>query len=157
MEPKLAFWTAALCLMAGVVAVAGVGVSRRRRGDVSGHRRAMLGAGALVGLFVVAYVGKVLLLGREATSQWSPADRIVLWVHESCVAVMLGAGALAFARARRLARTRNATRDPADPVAPAPLARGHRGAGWVALAAAAAGWATALLVLAGMYRRAGLL
>jgi uncharacterized membrane protein YozB (DUF420 family) len=156
MDPKVAFWTAALVLMAGVVGVAGAGVRRRRRGDVPGHRRAMLSAAALVGIFLLAYAGKLALLGPERVAEWSRADRLVLRIHETCIAVMLGAGGLAGARAWRLRRTRDATLDPADPPAPAALARWHRRAGWTALLAAGAGWITALLLLAGMYRRAGL-
>jgi uncharacterized membrane protein YozB (DUF420 family) len=157
MDPKLFFWTGALALMGAVVLVAIAGVRRRRAGDIQGHRRAMLAACALVGLFLLAYVSKVTWLGHEHTAQWSAGDRLVLYVHELCIALMFAAGALAYSRARRLRVTRNATGSPADPVAPAALARWHRGAGWAAVIAAAAGWLTALLVLAGMYRRAGML
>jgi len=156
MDPKLLFWTWALALMGAVVGVAAAGVRRRRAGDVSGHRRAMLGACALVAVFLLAYVAKLVWLGHEHTERWSARDRLVLYLHESCIAVMLGAGALAGARASRLRRTRNATSNRADPVAPAALARGHRGAGWAAVLAAGVGWLTALVVLAGMYRRAGI-
>jgi uncharacterized membrane protein YozB (DUF420 family) len=155
MDPKVLFWTGALVLMAGVVAVAIVGVRRRRRGDVPGHRRAMLAASALVGFFLAAYVVKVALLGHERVAEWSERDRLILRVHELCIAVMLAAGSLAGLRAWRLRRTRNATLDPADPAAPPALARWHRRAGWTAVAAAAAGWLTAFLMLIGMYQRAG--
>jgi uncharacterized membrane protein YozB (DUF420 family) len=155
MDPKVLFWTGALGLMAAVVGVAVAGVRRRRRGDVAGHRRAMLAASALVGAFLVAYVLKVALLGHERVEEWSAGDRLVLYVHETCIAVMLSAGAVAGLRAWRLRRTRNATLDPSDPPAPAALARWHRRAGWTAVVAAAAGWATALLLLIGMYQRAG--
>lgn len=157
MDPKLAFWTAALALMGGVVACAALGIARRRRGDMRGHRRAMLAAAVLVGLFLLSYVLKVALLGHEPTSTWSAGDRAVLRIHELCVALMLGSGAAGGWRAFRLRHTRNATLDPRDPVAPARLARWHRRAGWTAAVAAGAGWLTALLVLVGMYRRAGLL
>jgi uncharacterized membrane protein YozB (DUF420 family) len=155
MDPKVLFWTGALGLMAGVVAVAVAGVRRRRRGDLPGHRRAMLAAAALVGIFLAAYVLKVALLGHERVAEWSERDRLILRVHESCIAVMLAAGSVAGFRAWRLRRTRNATLDPADPPAPAALARWHRRAGWTAVVAAAAGWVTALLMLIGMYQRAG--
>jgi hypothetical protein len=79
----------------------------------------------------------------------------VLYVHEACIAVMLSAGAVAGLRAWRLRRTRNATLDPGDPPAPASLARWHRRAGWTAVVAAAGGLVTALLILIGMYQRAG--
>jgi uncharacterized membrane protein YozB (DUF420 family) len=155
MDPGLSFWTGALALMAGVVAVAAAGVLRRRQGDVPGHRRAMLSAATLVLVFLLAYAGKVALLGHERIAEWSRADRLVLRIHEACIALMLGAGGFAGARAWRLRRTRDATLDPADPPAPPALARWHRRAGWTALAAAGAGWITALVMLVGMYRRAG--
>jgi len=156
MDARLWFWTGALGLMAGVVCVAIAGVRRRRRGDVPGHRRAMLSAAALVALFLAAYVLKVVLLGHERIAEWSEGDRLVLRIHETCIAVMLAAGAVAGLRAWRLRRTRNATLDPADPPAPAALARWHRRAGWTAVVAAAAGWLTALLILIGMYQHAGI-
>ena len=155
MDPKTLFWTGALALMAAVVGAAVAGVLRRRRGDIAGHRRAMLGASALVAAFLVAYLVKVAFLGHEQVAEWSEAERRVLYVHESCIAVMLVAGAVAGLRAWRLRRTRNATHDPGDPPAPASLARWHRRAGWTAVVAAAAGWLTALLILIGMYQRAG--
>ena len=157
MDPKILFWTGALALMSGVVACAAAGISRRRRGDIPGHRRAMLSASALVGLFLLSYLVKLALFGHEQLSTWSPGDRLLLEIHETCVAVMLVAGGAGGWCARRLRRTRNATRDPRDPVAPAALVRWHRRAGWTAVIAAGAGWLTALLVLLGMYRRAGLL
>src|SRR5262247_4057083 len=107
MDPKILFWTGALGLMAGVVGVAVAGVLRRRRGDIAGHRRAMLSAAALVGTFLVAYVLKVAFLGHERVAEWSGSDRFVLYVHETCIALMLCAGAVAGLRAWRLRRTRN--------------------------------------------------
>ena len=157
MDPKLWFWTSALGLMAGVVCVATAGVLRRRRGDVPGHRRAMLTAAALVALFLVSYGLKVVWLGHEEVAEWGGSDRLVLRIHETCIAVMLSAGAVAGLRAWRLRRTRNATLDPADTPAPAALARWHRRAGWTAVVAAGLGWLTALLILIGMYQRAGAL
>jgi uncharacterized membrane protein YozB (DUF420 family) len=115
----------------------------------------MLAAVALVLVFLVAYVLKVIFLGHERVAEWSEAERRVLYVHEACIAVMLSAGAVAGLRAWRLRRTRNATLDASDPPAPASLARWHRRAGWTAVVAAAAGWVTALLILIGMYQRAG--
>ncbi|MDJ0850781.1 MAG: DUF420 domain-containing protein [Myxococcota bacterium] len=157
MDPNLLFWTGALANMGVVVALAALGVRQRRRGDVSAHRRSMKAAALLVALFVGAYALKLLFLGREALETWSPGAVWVLRVHELCVAVMLLGGVAAGLRARMLRRTRNATRDPADPVAPAGVASWHRRAGWAAVVAAALGLVTASFVLAGMYQRAGLL
>ena len=155
MDGKLLFWTGALALMAAVVCVAIAGIARRRRGDIRGHRRAMLSACVLVGVFLVAYLQKVLFLGHEQVSEWSPGDRLVLRIHETFIAVMLVAGALAGRRAWRLRHTRNATLDPDDPPAPHTVTRGHRRAGWTAVLAAGGGWLTALWLLVGMYQRAG--
>ena len=155
MDPKTLFWTGALVLMAVVVGVAITGVLRRRRGDLAGHRRAMLSACALVGLFLLAYLLKVVVLGHERVAEWSPRDRLVLRIHELFIAVMLSGGAIAGSRARRLRRTRNATLDPQDPPAPHTVARWHRRAGWAAVLAAVGGWLTALLLLVGMLERAG--
>jgi hypothetical protein len=156
-DAKLIFWTLALVDLAAVAALSASGVRHRRRGDIRRHARNMIGAVSLVLLFLVAYVAKVMLLGHEDLAVWSPPQRWVLWIHESCVFTMLIAGAVAGQRALRLRRTRNATRDPGDPPAPARLASWHRRAGWTAVAAAGLGFASAALVLVGMYQRAGLL
>ena len=157
MEPKLLYWTGALVNMALVVGFAVSGVRARQRADVPRHRRQMLVGTALVGLFLVSYLLKLLLLGREEMGAWSHGSVWVLRLHECCVFTMLVAGVLAGRRGHRLRPTRNATRDPADPPAPVALARGHRVAGRIAVAAAGLGLLTATLVLAGMYQRAGLL
>ena len=154
MAANILYWSAALANLGVVVALALRGVRARRRGDVPSHRRHMLAACALVGLFLLSYPFKLLWLGPEDLSTWSRADVVVLRIHETCVLTMLVAGGLAGARARRLARTRNASGDPAQPVAPPALARGHRRAGWTAVAASLLGLLTALLVLAGMVGRA---
>ena len=117
----------------------------------------MIIAAALVLLFLVAYVAKVMLLGREDLAVWSPYQRWILWFHEACVFSMLIAGATAGQRALRLRRTRNATGDPGDPPAAPRLVSWHRRAGWTAVVAAGLGFVSAVLVLVGMYERAGLL
>lgn len=157
MDPKLLFWTGAFANMGLVVAFAAAGVRQRRRGDVPRHRRSMGVAACLVGLFVGSYALKLAFLGREDLSVWSPASIWMLRVHELCVATMLVGGGLAALRALGLRRTRNATADPADPVAPAGTRAWHRRAGWAAVVGSLLGFVTAGCVLAGMYRRAGLL
>jgi len=155
MDAKLVYWTGALVNMAVIVALAGHGVRLARRGDVAGHRRAMLVASGLVLAFVASYALKLAFLGREAVETWSPAAIWVLRFHETCVLFMILGGAFALARAWRLRRTRLVTRDPEDP-RPAPaLLRAHRRAGRVAVGAALLGVLSACLVLAGMYARSG--
>jgi uncharacterized membrane protein YozB (DUF420 family) len=157
MDPKLLYWTGAFLNMGVIVAFAGWGVAARRRGAMSLHRRNMLVGVVLVLLFVLSYVFKLLFLGREDLASWTSMDLWTLRIHETCVAVMVGAGGVAVFRGRRLASTRNQTLSPQDPPAPAKLAAGHRLAGWSAVVAVMLGFLTAGLVLAGMYRRAGVL
>jgi uncharacterized membrane protein YozB (DUF420 family) len=151
----LAFWTAALANMALVVALALRGIRQIRRGEVARHRRSMLAAAALVGVFVLSYLGKLALLGHEDRSAWTRADLAVLYFHETCIAAMLAGGAGAGAQALRLRRTRRVTGRADDPAPGAGNVLRHRRFGWTAVVAAALGLASAALVLAGMYRRAG--
>jgi len=156
MDPRLVYWTAALVNMSLVVSLAAAGIRMRRRGEIARHRRLMLTGGALVGLFLLSYVAKLLFLGREDMAAWSSGAVWVLRIHEAFVLAMLVFGTLAARRGLALAGTRNVTRDPSDaPAAPA-RARGHRVAGWTAVGAAVAGFLTACLVLFGMYQRVGL-
>lgn len=157
MDPKLLFWTGAFANMGVIVGFAAWGVAARRRGAMALHRRNMLIGVGLVLLFVLSYLIKLLLLGREDRSAWSSGDVWTLWIHELCVLAMLIAGGVAAWRGRKLATTRNNTLSPQDPPAPAGLARGHRLAGWAAVIAVLLAFLTASLVLAGMYRRAGYL
>lgn len=156
MDPKTLYWTGAFLNMGVIVAFAAWGVAARRRGAMALHRRNMRVAVVLVLLFVGSYVLKLLLLGREDLDRWSSADLWTLRIHELCVLVMVVGGGVAAWRGRALASTRNQTGSPADPPAPAALASGHRLAGWSAVVAGMLGFLTAGLVLAGMYRRAGL-
>ena len=155
MDPRLAYWTLALLDLAAVFAFAAAGVAALRRGDVPRHRRRMLTAAALVLLFLLSYLFKLALIGREDLASWDASSIWMLRIHELCVFTMLAAGVTAGTRALRLRHTRNATRNPQDPAAPASLVRWHRGAGKAAVCAAALALGFAGLVLAGMYRRAG--
>jgi uncharacterized membrane protein YozB (DUF420 family) len=156
MDPKALYWTGALANMGVVLAIFLVGVRKLRSGDVAGHRRTMSIGAALIVAFLISYVLKVVLLGREDLATWSQLDRVVLWIHEACVTVVLLAGGVAAWRGRALARTRSFTRSPEDPVAPARVITQHRAAGKTALLAVGLGFLTASLVLLGMYRRAGI-
>ena len=156
-DPKILFWTGALANMAAIVVLALLGVRARRRGDIEAHARSMVTAASLVVVFLVAYVLKLALLGREDMSVWSPHAVTVLRIHETCVLVMLVAGMLALARGRAMRITReisgNRRHAPLKPDA----RRRHRLAGQVAVVAAALGVLTAGVVLADMYQRAGAL
>ena len=151
MDAKLAFWCAALANLGLILLFAVLAVMAVRRGDVRTHRRRMLTAASLVGLFLVSYLVKILVLGREDRSLWTALDRTVLYVHETCVAAMLGGGVLAGFRAWRFrARLGPALALPRDLPGRVP----HRRAGWIALVGAALAFATAGGVLAGMFARA---
>jgi uncharacterized membrane protein YozB (DUF420 family) len=153
MDAKLAFWCWALANMGLVLGLCVRGWRAIRANQIDAHRRAMSWAGVFVVAFLVAYVTKRLLLGREDLAVWSRAARTNLYVHESFVMSMLIAGGTAFAFGRRLARTRRVTRDTADPLAtPTALSR-HRLAGRIALACAAFGFLTACGILGGMLAR----
>src|SRR5262245_54268074 len=72
MDPKLLYWSAALIDLAAVVAFALVGWRRARRREFHAHRRSMLAASGLVAAFLVSYLAKVALLGREQLELWAP-------------------------------------------------------------------------------------
>lgn len=140
-DPKLAYWTAALANMLAIVALAVVAVRRIRRREILGHRRLMLSAASLVALFLVSYLAKVALLGREQLELWDPRYVWTLRFHETCVAAMVIAGS----RALWLG-AKTGFRDAAR-------ARSHRRAGWTAVVSALLGLASAGYVLLGMYER----
>lgn len=153
MDPKLLYWTGAFANLGLIAACALLGVRHIRRGEVAGHRRMMLAATSLVGLFLVSYLLKVGLLGREDRSAWSALDLGVLYVHELCIAAMLIGGALAGHRAWRF-------RAGLGPRPPTAQERSrdhllHRRSGWVALVGCLLGLVTAFGILAGMYARGG--
>ncbi len=154
MNPGLFFWSAALMDLAVVCALALLGVRCAHRGEIARHRRAMKIASWLVVAFLLSYVLKVVLIGREDMSSWSSLDLWVLRCHELCVMVMLIAGSAAWIQSRKLAGTRIVTRDARDPEPDPKVLRGHKRAGWAAVLSALAGFAFAIGVLAGMYSRA---
>jgi len=152
-DGKLVFWTWAFAVLLAVAVLAVSGVREIRAGHPQRHRRRMLGAAALVGLFLVTYVVKIVVLGREDRSAWNAASLWALYFHEVCVAVMMLAAGVATLRARRFGRLQ-AGASPA-PEARAEDRRVHRRVGKVAVVASIFALLTAAGVLAGMYARAG--
>jgi uncharacterized membrane protein YozB (DUF420 family) len=152
MDPKLAFWCIAFANLGVIVACTVAGVRAVRRGDIRTHRRFMLSSAVLVGCFLLGYALKLLLLGREDRSAWSPLDHTVLYVHESFVAAMLLGGAWAGWRASRFRA--HLGRSLTLPSRPLPGRLQHRSAGWIAVVGASLAFATAGGVLAGMFVRA---
>ena len=78
MSQGLWYWSGALLNMALVVGCLWCGVRAVRRPEVARHRRFMLTAVALVGLFIVSYGLKLTLLGREETGELEPAGAALL-------------------------------------------------------------------------------
>jgi uncharacterized membrane protein YozB (DUF420 family) len=152
-DVRLAFWSWALANMLLVVACAVLGVRHVRAGRADSHRRNMLAAGGLVALFLVAYVVKVLLLGREDRTSWDESARWVLYLHEACVAVMLLAAGTAVTLARRFGNVRDG--EPLGPDVSERSRRLHRRAGGVAISASLIAVVTAVGVWLGMFARAG--
>jgi uncharacterized membrane protein YozB (DUF420 family) len=151
LDPKVTYWTGALANMVVAFAVAAFGASRIRRAEIATHQRSMKIAVMLVLLFVVSYGLKLWFLGRERLDLWEPRFVQMLRFHETCIAVMLVAGA----RALYLGTTRRLADSPAHDqlAARARSARSHRRAGWTALVACGLGALTAGYVLYGMYAR----
>ena len=153
MDPKIAFWTAALVNLLVIVTLVTVGIRSIRHRQLSRHHRCMKTSAWLVMLFLASYAVKVALLGRESIASWSEAAVMNLRFHELCVLTMVAAGTIALLQARRMRGTRNVSGLPGDPQASDSMLRGHRRAGWTAAIGAGLGFATAALLLAGMYRR----
>lgn len=148
MDAKLVFWSAALVNLAVVVGVALAGWQAIRRHEVGRHRRLMNLAVVLVVAFVLAYAAKVLVLGKEPLDTWSRRDVLVLRIHESFVAVMVVAGAIARVLARRYPDS-GFRRDPGF------RRDRHRWCGRTAIVAGVFAFVTAAMILAGMMHRAG--
>ena len=154
MDPQLAFWTGALADLGLVVVAMLYGLRKVRQGQVASHRRSMLVAACLVCFFLFAYLVKLAWLGREDLSTWSSFDVNTLRFHETCVLILLVGGGVALRCGRYLRTTRLVTGDPDSPMASAQWLRVHRLAGRSAIFGAILGFASAAVVLAGMYGRA---
>jgi uncharacterized membrane protein YozB (DUF420 family) len=154
MDPKLAFWSAALLNLFAIVVLVSAGIFNIRRGRVAIHIRCMKISAYLVAGFLGAYGLKLAFLGREQLSLWSSGAVSNLRFHEVCVMTMVVAGSVALYRARQMRATRNVTHAPGDPIAPEATVRWHHRAGWSAAVGAGLGFATAVFVLVGMFERA---
>ena len=155
MDAKVIYWTAAWLNMAGVLALALLGIRQVRARHVAQHRRRMLGAAFLVVAFLLSYLAKLATLGREALDTWAPFYVHTLRFHETCVAFMVIGGSLALflATRLRLARAADGSAGRYPPEQVAARLRLHRRAGKTAVWASALGLASAGVVLFGMYQR----
>lgn len=151
MDPRPVFWSVALLDLSAVLLLALLGLRRIRAGDWRGHRNRMLAAAALIAVFLVAYVLKVEWIGHEDVASWSDFRIAILRIHEFGIAAMLGGGLYAGYRAWRFRSglPAAAVLPQVDPGAAARV--GHRWAGRIALAGTGLAWATALVLLTGMY------
>lgn len=154
MTPQLVYWTLALVNLGVICALGLHGARLARRGEIRRHRRMMTIAALLVLAFLVSYVLKLAILGREDRSDWTLFDHAVLWTHELFVLQMVIAGSVAGWQGLRLRTTRRVTLDSEDPEPQASVLRRHRIAGRWALVGAVIGLLLAIPVLVGMYGRA---
>ncbi len=154
MDPKLIFWTAAIADLGAVCLVAILGVRCARRGEIARHKRSMKTATLLVVAFLLSYIVKVLVLGREELSLWTTVDIWVLRIHELFIFQMLGGGTVAWLQARKLLVTRLVTHDPGDPAPDPKTVRIHRFAGRTSVIGSLLAFVMAIGILGRMYLRA---
>ena len=150
MDPKLLFWTFALLNLAVITGCGLHAIRAVRQGDVRTHRRMMLVATALVGVFLGSYVVKVAALGKEDRSAWTAVDYAILYTHELCITVMLIAGAVALFETWRFHRSLG----PDLQIPTDGSTRTHTKAGAVAKWSGLLAFLTAIGVWAGMLLRA---
>ena len=141
---RVLYWTFALTTMAAAVGSAVVGQWHARNGRVLEHRRAMTSAGILIGIFLISYVLKVAIIGKESLASWTHLEVLVLRAHESLVALMLlaGAGAGYLGSRRRIHGQERTSSNLA-----------HKIVGRIAIASGTLGLVTAGMLLVGMYGR----
>lgn len=147
---SLIFWLYAygLTWIAVIFALRGIGAARTQQ--FARHKSLMTTAINLILFFVVSYLAKVVILGREDRSSWSDFYLYTLYIHETFIALMLVTGAWA----RRLAHLFRATLD-ADTVPPEfeSKRRRHGHLGRLCVLAAFCGLLTATIILWGMVTR----
>jgi uncharacterized membrane protein YozB (DUF420 family) len=153
MDPKLLYWTAALINLGVLCGVALFGVRYARRGEIARHQRAMKIASLLVVAFLVSYVFKLMILGREDMAVWGRVDVWVLRIHELFVLQMILGGSIAWIQSRKLLGTRLVSHQETDPLPDPGAARIHRLAGRTAVVGAILGFVMAVGVLIGMFVR----
>lgn len=150
MTPRLFFWTFAFVVFVSLITCALLAFREIRRGRVDRHRRLMNAAILLVVIFVLSYASKLVLLGREDLSLWSPAAVTVLRIHEVFVTLMVLAGGIGRFLARRVPR------QPTRELAREKLPNAHRWLGRTALISGVLALITATMVWVGMLERSGL-
>jgi len=153
MDPKALYWALAVVNFGALTVIAITGVRQAQHGELARHRRSMITAAVLVGVFLVSYVLKINFLGREALGTWPARDVWILRFHELCVLAMILGGGVAFFRSRALRRSRRFTFDASDPQPESRDLNQHRLAGRIAVGGAVFGVLSAALVWLGMWSR----
>lgn len=96
MELKSILWYAVLCSITGAYFVALAGVRAAKAHDVSHHSRRMIIACTVVGIWLVAYVMKQVLFGREqfggTTEQYWTIYMPVFATHMLLAVTTIGLG-----------------------------------------------------------------
>ena len=97
MDLKTIVWYGVLLSITAAYLVALAGARSARHHEVSAHARHMIRAGTVVGIWLVVYVTKQLLFGREQfggtrTEYWQIYVPVLL-IHTSLAATTIGLGA----------------------------------------------------------------
>lgn len=147
---NLMFWVYAYILTLSAIIFAIRGWRSVKNKDYATHQSMMGVAINLILFFVVSYVVKVLVLGREDRTNWSNFYLYTLYIHETFIALMLVTGAWA----RRLAYLFKASigADQLSEVQQAQRKR-HAQLGKACILSALCGLFTATIILVGMASR----
>jgi uncharacterized membrane protein YozB (DUF420 family) len=159
MNPNLIFWAGALCDLGLAAVCISAGFLQIRAQNYIWHQRLMRAATVLIVIFLIGYVFKLVFLGKEDFSDWTPNDLLVLYIHESFMFVLILCGAAALYLQRKFVKAiEHLDAPPAGRVefrsGEDRARRWHRWLGRSAVIAALFGLLTAAVVLQGMYRRA---
>jgi len=92
MTINFGYWLFAFVVMCTTLALAVRGISYIKKGDIDNHMRLMVWACNVILFFVVTYVVKVILLGREQKAGWQTLELVILYSHEFFILVMLVGG-----------------------------------------------------------------
>jgi len=141
MNANLTYWLFALVLLLSTVIIAIRGVQLVAQGKMEAHIKHMVLACNLLIFFVLSYVAKVFVLGREIKVAWSSLELAVLYTHESFILVMLVTGTWA-----RILAKGFGTRLDAPTAADLVARTKHARLGKVALVSAACALITGLFV-----------
>jgi len=150
MSANLTYWLFAFVLMTTAVLIACRGIVHVRAGRLVSHMKHLNLACNLLIFFVVTYVGKVFVLGREVKTDWSFLDLFILRTHETFIAIMLITGIWARVLAGKY---RDRLEQPTE--ADLTLRRKHKLLGKLAVTSAVCALFTAMAVLWVLFKHQG--